>query len=290
MIAEMYRASRAVAAGDFEDRVMDTPGSQDYPQLVELRHEMNRTFDRTDAFIREAAACLVAATEGRYHRQFLVGGMLGAFRDGAAIINTCRVAMAENAEKLATAATVRLKLGDTVLAIAEQVATAATELSASASSLSDLTSEAVEKADSATETGRFLETSSAEIEHVVTLISKVADKTRLLALNAMIESARAGEAGRGFTVVASEVRGLADQTSQAAKEIVRQVGSVQLAARQSTTVMNSVGERIRTMDDMVEGINIAVHGDDSVDAYGLSQMAEMLRAEVVQFLSVMRDS
>jgi len=124
----------------------------------------------------------------------------------------------------------------------------------------------------------------------VTLISKVADKTRLLALNATIEAARAGEAGRGFTVVASEVKSLADQTSQAAKKIVTQVSSVQLAAGRSSTVMDGVGERIRAMNDQVDGINIAVHGDASTQAYGLAQMAEMLRAEVVQFVSVMRAS
>ena len=108
----------------------------------------------------------------------------------------------------------------------------------------------------------------------------MADQTRLLALNAMIESARAGEAGLGFKVVASEVRTLADQTSQATEEIVQQVGSVQSAARQSTTVMDGIGERIRAMDDMVAGINIAVQGDASLNARGLSQMAEMLRVEV----------
>jgi methyl-accepting chemotaxis protein len=292
VITELRRATRAIGAGDFEARVMETPGSQDYPGLVELRDEMNRAFDRTDAFVREATASLVAATEGRHHRQFLLGGMLGSFRDGAAVINTCRVSMAENAERITTAAATRLKLGDeletTVLAVAEQVATAATELSASASSLSESTTAAVAEADSAKATGRSLESSSAEIQQVVTLISRVAGQTRLLALNATIESARAGEAGRGFAVVASEVKSLADQTSQAAKQIVEQVESVQLAAEQSTAVMDSVGERIRAMDEMVDGVSVAVHGDASVDAFGLSQMAEMLRAEVVQFLSVMR--
>lgn len=291
-VAEMLRASRAIAAGDFEARVMDTPGSADYPELVALRHELNRAFDRTDAFIREATASLVAATEGRHYREFLVGGTLGSFRDGAVVINTCRVAMAENAARLTTAAATRLKLGDdleaTVLTVAEQVATAATELSASASCLSASTRAAVDEADEGKVAGRSLEGSSAEIEQVVTLISKVAGKTRLLALNATIESARAGEAGRGFSVVASEVKSLADQTSLAAKDIVSQVGSVQTAAAQSSTVMDTVAERIRAMNDQVDGINIAVHGDASLNAYGLSQMAEMLRAEVVEFLSELR--
>lgn len=291
-VAEMLRVSRAVASGDFEARVMDTPGSEDFPSLVELRHELNRSFDRTDAFIREAAASLVAAAEGRHHRQFLLGGMLGSFRDGAVIINTCRASMAENAARVAAAEAARLRLGDeleaTVLAVAEQVATAATELSASASSLSASTLAAVAEADAAGETVRSLESSSTEIQQVVTLISRVADRTRLLALNASIEAARAGQAGLGFSVVASEVRILADQTSQAAGQVVLQVESVQSAAGESTTVMDSVGGRIRAMDEMVDGIGIAVSGDPRANVHGLSQMAEMLRAEVVELLSAMR--
>jgi methyl-accepting chemotaxis protein len=291
-VAEMLRVSRAIAGGDFEARVMDSPGSEAHPELVELRHELNRAFDRTDAYMREATASLVAATQGRYHRQFLLGGMPGAFKEGAIVINSCRADMAKNAARVTAAAATRLRLGDeleaTVLAVAEQVATAATELSASASSLSASATEAVAEADAATGTVRSLESSSVEIQQVVTLISRVADQTRLLALNASIESARAGEAGRGFAVVASEVKSLAEQTSQAAKQIVHQVESVRSAADQSTSVIDSVGERIRTMDQMVDGIGVAVHGDAKVNALGLSQMAEMLRAEVVQFLSVMR--
>ena len=292
MIAEMLRVSRAIAAGDFEARVRDNPSSTEHPELVELRHELNRAFDRTDAFMREATASLVAATQGRYHRQFLLGGMPGAFQEGAIVINTCRAEMASGAEDLAAAATTRLQLGDeleaTVLAVAEQVATAATELSASASSLQASATAAVAEADSASGTVRSLELSSAEIQQVVTVISRVADQTRLLALNASIESARAGEAGRGFAVVASEVKGLAEQTSQAASQIVAQVGSVRSAADRSTTVIGSIGEQIRTMDQMVEGISVAVHGDGTAGVHGLSQMAEMLRAGVVQFLSVIR--
>lgn len=292
MIAEMLRVSRAIAAGDFEARVMDSPGSQDHPELVELRHELNRAFDRTDAYVREATASLVAATESRYHRQFLLGGMVGAFKEGAIVINSCRSDMAKNAARVTAAADTRLRLGDeleaTVLAVAEQVAAAATELSASASSLSASATAAVAEADAATGTVRSLESSSVEIQQVVTLISHVADQTRLLALNASIESARAGDAGRGFAVVASEVKSLAEQTSEAAKQIVQQVTTVRSAADESTSVIDSVGGRIRTMDQMVDEIGVAVHGDSRVNTRGLSQMAEMLRAEVVQFLAVMR--
>lgn len=72
-----------------------------------------------------------------------------------------------------------------------------------------------------------LEVSSNEIGKVADIIKQVAKQTTLIAMNAAIESARAGEAGRGFAVVANEVRNMADQSSNAATEISRIVSSIQ---------------------------------------------------------------
>ena len=103
-------------------------------------------------------------------------------------------------------------------------------------------------ADSANSASSSIESLSAEIQNIGTVlgvIKSVAEQTNLLALNAAIEAARAGEQGRGFAVVADEVRALAKRTQQSTEEIERLVSALRTAAQASVQQIQSSGELVK---------------------------------------------
>ena len=288
MIAEVCRAA---AAGDLEARL---PSIGDSAPATAARTALNGLLDNIDAFVREAGAALEAAAEGRFHRRFLTRGMHGAFRNAAKQIAQSSDQMSVTAARVAEATRSRLALADelesAVLTVSEQVATAATEMGASANGLADFAREAVTDAERGLDTVTSLRTASDQIRHAVDLINQVASQTRLLALNATIEAARAGEAGRGFSVVAGEVKTLANETSSSSEEIMGQVNTVQDVAADAVAVLETVTNSIREMSGLVNGIAAAVDGGSAHGMTGLSQLAEVLRSEVNRFVSTARQS
>jgi methyl-accepting chemotaxis protein len=115
----------------------------------------------------------------------------------------------------------------------------------------------------------------------------------LLALNATIEAARAGEAGRGFTVVAAEVKTLADEAAQSSDTIVARVDAVEAAASEAISALESVTTRIREMNQMINEISEAVDGRAAArrtgaESGGLVGLAGLLRNEVSRFVYEVR--
>jgi methyl-accepting chemotaxis protein len=96
------------------------------------------------------------------------------------------------------------------------------------------------------------------ISAVLDVIRGIADQTNLLALNAAIEAARAGEAGRGFAVVADEVRALAHRTQQSTAEIEKMIGSIQAGASKAVNAMGQSSEKARASLEVAEAAGRAL--------------------------------
>jgi methyl-accepting chemotaxis protein len=167
----------------------------------------------------------------------------------------------ETAEKSSQSVGDSQQAGESV----QTVAAGAEEMSASIGEISLRVHEASETADKATKSAEsavkqvdFLDEVSQRVGTVVKLINDIAEQTNLLALNATIEAARAGEAGKGFAVVASEVKSLANQTAKATQEIERQILEMQEASRGATDSVKGITNEINMIYDISSSIAAAV--------------------------------
>ncbi len=147
----------------------------------------------------------------------------------------------------------------------QSVAAATEELSASVNEIgrqvqesSRIAAEAVQQAEATDARIVKLSRAAQQIGDVVKLITAIAEQTNLLALNATIEAARAGEAGRGFAVVASEVKSLASQTARATDEIASHIVGMQEATQESVAAIKEIGQTIGQISKIAGTIATAI--------------------------------
>jgi len=295
-IEEVTKVCKEIDQGNFEARItLSTQGKEQ-----ELYDAVNAAIDRTDAFVREAAAAMEYVAEKKYYRPIIERGMTGAFLKASQDINKSLINLTdvqnsalelkakvddvvgrvvENANEIVSVAeNMGTRIDESssgtidvaesaietsesimlVAAAAEELAASVREISRQVSYASETAQNAMENVDSIQIDISTLSTESQNIGEVIQLISDIAAKTNLLALNATVEAARAGESGKGFAVVAAEVKNLADQTSKATDRISEQIGHIQSATENVVRKSYDINHTINEINDVSGAIAIAV--------------------------------
>jgi methyl-accepting chemotaxis protein len=217
---------------------------------------------------------------------------------GKVIVSIARAAehVASASEELSSSATQQAHGAETQKGQASQVAAAMQEMSSTVREVSENSNRAAQAsrqaADTAREGGTIVEDSLAkmraiaesvsataqkveelgkssdQIGRIIGVIDDIADQTNLLALNAAIEAARAGEQGRGFAVVADEVRKLAERTTSATKEVAHMVQNIQNETKIAVSAMNQGTEQVKA------GVQTTTRAGDSLKQ--IIQMSEQV--------------
>ena len=189
-----------------------------------------------------------------------------AMRATAAALFASSGQTTQSAQSAVTASNEASTNVETAAVAADELAGSIGEIGRQLTSTTDIVRKAVTEAKGTNEQIAALAIAAQKIGDVIKLIRAIAEQTNLLALNATIEAARAGEAGKGFAVVASEVKSLAVQTAKATEDISKLIAAVQGSTGSAVSAIGRIASRMQEIDGCASAVSAAVDQQNAATA------------------------